>query len=144
VEAFEFLPAESVRDLKEAIAQCIRRGDCRERIRAELIGAGMAVASVDRLLAGVRKPILRSMRAVAVGVLSLIVLAALPIVGALAGFSFAWSPATGASCGMWVYPALFIAACGGVLGLAAGVGLALAVVWGLSALSAGRKGFRNG
>jgi hypothetical protein len=143
VEALESLPAESIRALKEAIAQCIRRGDCRERIRAELIGAGLSAATVDQLLAGVPNPILRSMGSVAVVVVSLIVLAALPVVGAVGGFSLAWFPATGEVCGMWVFPALFVAACGGLLGLAAGVGFALAVVWCLSTLSAGTKGFGN-
>jgi hypothetical protein len=66
--------------------------------------------------------------------LSAIAIAVLPVAGAVCGAWLAWSPVVGARCGLWVFPALFEAGCGGLLGLAVGVGLALAVVCGCTEL----------
>jgi hypothetical protein len=137
VEEFSPLPEEKARAYREVIARWIRGGECRERIRADLIGAGLPPVTADQLLAGVKVPILRPIGSAVAAALALMALATLPLAGAVAGFSIAWSPLTGEACGMWVFPALFVAGCGGLLGLAAGLGLALGVLWGLSALYAG-------
>jgi hypothetical protein len=73
--------------------------------------------------AGVAEPARWCAASVMVAVLSAAALAVLPVAGALCGAWVAWAPPSGVACGLWVFPVLFLAECGGLLGLAVGVGL---------------------
>jgi hypothetical protein len=135
MEAFEPTLEETVRALTEETARRIRTGESRASVRASLIADGLPIEFVDGFLAGIAEPT-RWPVGRAVGVtLSAAALMVLPVAGAVGGMWLTWAPLTDEHCGMWVFPALLIAACGALVGLTIGIGLALAFVWGLSSLA---------
>jgi len=137
VEAFEPSQKEAIRALAEEIAQRIRLGERRAIVRAGLIAGGLSAEFVDGILAGIQVPTRRSVGSIMAIVLSVTALVVFPVVGAIGGVWVAWPSSPDEECGMWVFPALLFTACAGLLGLAMGVGLAFAAVWGLSELSDG-------
>ncbi len=135
VEASEPPLDEAVRALIAEVGQRLRGGESRASVRAALVADGLPTEFVDGILAEVAEPTRWSAYSVVAITLSVAAFAVLPVAGAIAGVWAVWSPPVGEECGMWVFPALFLAGCAGLLGLAAGVGLAYAVGWGLSELS---------
>jgi hypothetical protein len=105
-------------------------------LRASLLAEGLSEAEVEQLLAGVQQPSTQWLRLVAIAI-SVILLFVLPPTGAVVGAWLALEPVTGASCGLWVIPALVMAGLGGLVGFAVGVGLGVAAVVGVTACSAG-------
>jgi hypothetical protein len=106
-------------------------------LRASLLEEGLSEAEVEQVLAGVQQPSTQWLHVVAVAI-SLILLLVLPPTGAVVGAWLTWEPVTGASCGLWVMPALVMAGLGGLVGFAVGLGLGVAAVAGVSMWLAGR------
>jgi hypothetical protein len=126
---------EVIRTLTADVARRVRGGESRESVRDALLADGLPADFVDGILAGIAEPARWSVYSVVAITLSVAAFGVLPIAGAIAGVWVVWSPPASEACGMWVFPALFLAGCAGLLGLAAGVGVAFAIVWGLSELS---------
>lgn len=135
MEAFEPTPEEAIRALAAEAGGRIQGGECPESVRAALIADGLSAEFVDGILAGIVPPSRWSITSIVAITLTVSAFAILPVAGAIAAVWVVWSPPIGVACGMWVFPALFIVGCAGVLGLAAGVGLAFAVAWGLSEIA---------
>jgi hypothetical protein len=132
LRAFDELLPDEAAALRAEIERRIRGGESRSAIRAELIEAGLPSPIADQLLAAVPVPLTRLVGPAAGTALVFLAMVVLPVAGAVAGAWAAWSPVD-AECGMWVFPAMAVAAGAGVLGSAVGLALAVVLVWFLSA-----------
>lgn len=126
---------EAIRALSADVARRIRGGESWLSVRDDLLADGLPADFVDGILMRIAEPTRRSVSSVVAITLSVVAFGVLPLAGAIAGVWGVWSPPADESCGMWVFPALFLAGCAGLLGLAAGLGAAFAIAWGLSAMS---------
>jgi hypothetical protein len=124
-----------VRSLEAEAAERIRHGESRAAVRASLVADDLPEAFIDGLLARIPVAQHLSLGAAAVNMLIVTVLAVLPPAGMIAGACVGYSFQTGEVCGMRAYTTLLLSGCAGLVGLGAGVGMALAIMRGLWAVS---------